>query len=82
MFFESQDGFWFLDLLAGELSRPWETEGDFSSSLNSREGQDESLMIGLASEAESSGLRPGEAEIYSFRFLRHLAVRWIWKISS
>ena len=25
------------------------------------------LMIGLASEAESAGLRPGEAEVYSFR---------------
>lgn len=24
-------------------------------------------MIGLASEAESAGLRPGEAEVYSFR---------------
>ena len=58
VFFESQDGFWFLDLLAGELSRRWATEDDFSNSLNSREGQDEYLMIGLASEAESAGLRP------------------------
>jgi hypothetical protein len=67
VFFESADGFWFLDLLAGELSRRWATESDFSSSLNSREGQDEYLMIGLASEAESTGLLPGEAQIYSFR---------------
>jgi hypothetical protein len=66
VFFESRDGFWFLDLLAGEISRLWETENDFSSSLNSREGQDEYLMIRLASEADSAGLRPGEAEVYSF----------------
>lgn len=67
VFFEGKDGFWFLDLLSGEISRRWESESDFSTSLNSREGQDEYLMIGLASEAESSGLRPGEAEVYSFR---------------
>jgi hypothetical protein len=67
VFFEGKDGFWFLDLLSGEITRRWESESDFSTSLNSREGQDEYLMIGLASEAESSGLRPGEAEVYSFR---------------
>jgi hypothetical protein len=67
VFFESRDGFWFLDLLAGEISRRWETESDFTRSLNSREGQDEYLMIELASEADSAGLQPGEAEVYSFR---------------
>lgn len=67
VFFASAEGFWFLDLLAGELSRRWETESDFSSSLHSREGQDEYLMLGLASEAESTGLLPEETQIYSFR---------------
>lgn len=67
VFFQSADGFWFLDLLAGEFSRRWVTEDEFSSSLNSREGQDEYLMVGLAGEAESAGLVPGEAQIYSFR---------------
>ena len=67
VFFESAGGFWFLDLLAGELSQRWATERDFSSALNSREGQDEYLMIGLASEAERAGLLPGESQIYSFR---------------
>jgi hypothetical protein len=41
VFFESRDGFWFLDLLAGEISRRWEAESDFTRSLNSREGQAE-----------------------------------------
>lgn len=67
VFFESEDGFWFLDLLSGELSRRWESESDFSSALNSLEGQDEYLMIRLAIGADSAGLRPGEAEVYSFR---------------
>lgn len=67
VFFQGPDGFWFLDLLAGELSRRWGSEGEFSGSLNSREGQDEYLMIGLASEAESAGLFAGEAQVYSFR---------------
>lgn len=67
VFFEGKDGFWFLDILAGDINRRWESESDFSSSLNSRAGQDEYLMIGLASQADSAGLRPGEAEVYSFR---------------
>jgi hypothetical protein len=30
------------------------------------EGQDKYLMIGLATEADSAGLRPGEAVVYNF----------------
>ncbi|SDL25507.1 protein of unknown function [Arthrobacter sp. ov407] len=69
LFFQSEDGFWFLDLLAGELSRHWQTESEFSNSLNSPNGQDEYLMIGLASEAERTGMRPSEDEVYNFRVL-------------
>lgn len=35
--------------------------------LNTREGQDEDLMTGLADQAANAGLRPSETEIYSFR---------------
>jgi hypothetical protein len=67
VFFQTDSGFFFLDLLAGELRRPWSNQDELSAELNSRAGQDEYLMISLASEAESSGLQPGEGEVYSFR---------------
>jgi hypothetical protein len=67
VFFQASDGFFLLDVLAGELRRPWSNQDDLSAELNSRAGQDEYLMISLASEAERSGLQPGEGEVYSFR---------------
>jgi hypothetical protein len=66
VFLQSDDGFWFLDLVAGELSRRWETERDLSSSLNSRHGQDEYLMIELASQAESSAFTPAALRFTAF----------------
>ena len=67
VFFQADGGFFFLDVLAGELRRPWASQDDLSAELNSRAGQDEYLMISLANEAERSGLQPGEGEVYSFR---------------
>ena len=67
VFFQTESGFWFLDVIAGELTRLWSSEGDLSAVLNSREGQDDYLMIGLAHQAENAGLQPGGAEIYGFR---------------
>ncbi|MFJ6537232.1 hypothetical protein ACIQH5_13495 [Paenarthrobacter sp. NPDC091711] len=67
VFFQSTDGFWFLDVVGGEISHRWSTEREFSASLNSRAGQDEYLMLGLASAADEAGLKPGALEIYDFR---------------
>jgi len=66
VFLQTESGFWFLDVIAGELSRLWSSEGDLIAALNSREGQAEYLMVGLADQAENAGLQPGEAEIYGF----------------
>jgi hypothetical protein len=49
------------------LRRPWLNQDALTADLNSRAGQDEYLMIGLADQAGNAGLQPGEGEIYSFR---------------
>ncbi len=64
---QTESGFWFLDVIAGDLTRLWSSEGDLIEVLNSREGQAEYLMVGLAAQAENAGLQPSEAEIYGFR---------------
>ncbi|WP_377652711.1 T6SS immunity protein Tdi1 domain-containing protein [Paenarthrobacter sp. YIM B13468] len=66
VFFQSADGFWFLDVVGGELNHGWSTEQEFSESLNTREGQDQYLMIGLAKAADEAGLKPGASEVYGF----------------
>lgn len=66
VFLQSADGFWFLDVVGGELNHRWATEQDFSECLNSRAGQDEYLMIGLATAAEEAGLKPSASEVYDF----------------
>jgi hypothetical protein len=67
LFFKAGDGFWFLDAIGGNLSRRWSTEQELSASLNSGEGQDEYLMLGLAAQAEEGGLHPSSTEVYGFR---------------
>ena len=67
LFFQADNGFWFLDVLAGELRHQWSNQDELNAELKSRSGQDEYLMITLAGQAESSGLQPGECEVYSFR---------------
>lgn len=67
VFLQSADGFWFLDVVGGELNHRWSTEQEFSGSLNSRAGQDEYLMIGLAEAADEAGLKPSASEVYGFK---------------
>ena len=67
LFFQADDGFWFLDAVGGDLSRRWATEQELSASLNSAQGQDEYLMLGLAAQAEELGLRPSSSEVFGFR---------------
>lgn len=66
VFFQSAEGFWFLDVVGGELNHRWSTESEFSETLNSRAGQDEYLMIGLAKAADEAGLKPSASEVYGF----------------
>ena len=48
VFFQAQDGFWFLDLLEGTFTRPWPDADALQAELNTAEGQDRYLMAGLA----------------------------------
>lgn len=66
VFLQAADGFWFLDVIGGELNHRWSTEQEFSECLNSRAGQDEYLMIGLATAADEAGLKPNASEVYGF----------------
>jgi hypothetical protein len=65
VFFESAAGWWFLDTLEGKLSQVWRSGQELQAVLNTPEGQDQYLLLGLAQEAESQGLTPGESQVYS-----------------
>ena len=66
VFFEAVDGFWWLDIFGGALSRPWSTEEGIRSALHADEGQDHYLMAGLAVAAEQAGLVLLDGQILSF----------------
>lgn len=66
VFFESADGWWFLDIVGGKLSRDWPSGAELQAALNKREGQDNYLMVELATAAAGRGLRPGGDHILSF----------------
>jgi hypothetical protein len=67
VFFQAQDGFWFLDLLEGTLTRPWSDVGALQAELNTAEGQDRYLMAGLAFAAERQGIIPSGGQVLSFK---------------
>ena len=66
VFFQAQDGFWFLDLLEGTLTRPWPDADALQADLNTAEGQDRYLMAGLAFAAERQGIIPSARQVLSF----------------
>jgi hypothetical protein len=64
VFFESDDGWWFLDTMDGTLQRRWFTGVELQAALNTPEGQDQFLLVGLAQGAESLGVTLAENEVY------------------
>lgn len=66
VFFQSADGFWWLDTLEGVLSRQWDTGAEMQAALNTPDGQDQFLLAGLALAAERRGLAPGPDQVYGF----------------
>jgi len=66
VFFDSEDGFWFLDVLGGKLTRNWHSGAKLQAALNTRDGQDNYLMVALATAANELNLHPGDHEILSF----------------
>ena len=66
VFFQAADGFWWLDTLEGNLSRPWTTADELRADLNSPDGQDEYLLGGLAMGADRRGIALEPAQVYCF----------------
>jgi hypothetical protein len=67
VFLEDDAGVWWLDTVAGTLTRRWADRAEFAAALNTAEGQNEYLMVGLALAAEANGLVPGPDQVYDFR---------------
>ncbi|MDF2091025.1 hypothetical protein P0Y31_01595 [Knoellia sp. 3-2P3] len=67
VFLQGSDGVWFLDRLEGALTREWASTEELQGVLNTPEGQDRYLLLGLAVAAHETGLVPGPTELYEFR---------------
>ena len=65
LFLEAADGWWFLDTMDGELTRPWHAEADVQQAVNTPEGRDRYLLLGLAHDAEQRGVTLDRNEVYS-----------------
>lgn len=66
VFFQADDGFWWLDTLEGSLTRPWQTSQALEADLNTAEGQERYLLAGLAQAAAARGLVPRADQVYGF----------------
>lgn len=66
VFFQADDGIWWLDTLEGALTCPWPDTAALGADLATEEGQDQFLLAGLAHGAASRGLVPTETQVYAF----------------
>lgn len=64
--FEAPDGFWRLDTIEGNVSRPWDSADQLHAELKTPEGQDQYLLGSLALAANDRGLSLDDAQIYVF----------------
>jgi hypothetical protein len=67
VFFDSNDGIYFLDTLGGTLEKVAPSKEELQEILNTEEGQDHYLMAGLALAALESGLNIGEGQCLDFK---------------
>ena len=67
VFLQAPDGFWFLDLLEGALTRPWPDADALRTDLNTAAGRDRYLMAGLAMAAEGRGIVPSDDQVLGFK---------------
>ena len=67
IFMQGPTSYWLLDVVGGSLNEICSTGEELTAILNTREGRDQYLMIGLAAEAVADGLVPDADEIYDFR---------------
>jgi hypothetical protein len=67
VFFESDNGYWFLDTVEGTLTKLWGSRNQMDLALSSAEGRDQYLLEGLATAAAKRGLLVGPNEVYDFK---------------
>src|SRR5213075_1862673 len=56
VFFEADDGWWFLDTVEGTLSHPWDGRISMNFTLESPAGRDRFLLAGMSSSALEGGI--------------------------
>ena len=67
VFLYSPDGVWFLDTIEGRVTREWDHPAALEDALNTLEGQDRYLLLGLVQVATEAGLEPSDTEVLSFK---------------
>lgn len=67
VFFESEDGVYFLDSIEGALEKVAESKVELQSILNTADGQDHFLMAGLVVAAKDNGMTLESGECYDFK---------------
>lgn len=66
VFFQADDGVWFLDSLEGTLTLQWATAQELQAALNTPEGQDQYLLGGIVQAAAAKGVVPGPDQVLIF----------------
>lgn len=67
LFMEAEDGSYaFLSTLDGTLERQWPDAASLQAAINTRQAQDEFLIIGLVQDASRAGLDPSPHQVLSF----------------
>jgi hypothetical protein len=60
------DGVYFLDVVAGTLTREWDDVDAMADALETLEGQERYLRRALVEAAYRAGLVPGDTQVYDF----------------
>jgi hypothetical protein len=66
LFFQDDDGIWFLDTLGGSLERVCDSLEDLEAILNTADGQNQYLLAGLVLDATERGLSLEPGQCYDF----------------
>lgn len=66
VFFEADDGWWFLDTVEGTLTHPWDGRIPMDFTLATRDGRDRYLLAPLARAAVARGVEAADDEVYVF----------------
>ncbi len=67
IFFEDENGIWFLDTIEGTLEKVCETLDDLNKILESEDNQDHYLLAGFIIRAHNEGLILDEGQCYDFK---------------